>query len=84
VLFGGKLVVDHVQSTVTIDGWLVLPVAARTAVIMKELRLQLEQLLRNKVQFPRTDLRFVCCSGKRGVARERLWSFAGNARMNLC
>jgi ATP-dependent RNA helicase DHX57 len=38
VLFGGKLVVDHVNAGVTLDGWLHLHVPARTAVMIKELR----------------------------------------------
>ena len=56
VLFGGKLAVDHVSSAVTLDGWLSLSVPARTAVMIKELRKQLEALLRSKVQHPRLDL----------------------------
>ena len=45
----GKLVVDHANAAVTLDGWLSLGVPARTAVMIKELRVQLESLLRNKV-----------------------------------
>ena len=56
VLFGGKLVVDHVNGRVTLDGWLSLPVPARTAVLIKELRVQLEALLRAKVERPKMDL----------------------------
>jgi hypothetical protein len=56
VLFGGKLVVDHVNAAVTLDGWLSLGVPARTAVMIKELRLQLEKLLGDKVQRPQLDL----------------------------
>ena len=56
VLFGGKLVVDHLNASVTLDGWLTLPVPARTAVMIKELRMELEGILRNKVQRPQMDL----------------------------
>jgi HrpA-like RNA helicase len=57
VLFGGKLVVDHVNAGVTLDGWLHLHVPARTAVMIKELRNELDALLRNKVQHPQMDLK---------------------------
>ena len=56
VLFGGKLNVDHVNGLVTLDGWLSLPVPARTAVIIKELRVQLETLLHSMVERPKMDL----------------------------
>ena len=56
VLFGGKLHVDHVNGLVTLDGWLSLPVPARTAVMIKELRLQLETLLLSMVERPKMDL----------------------------
>jgi len=56
VLFGGKLVVDHVNAAVTLDSWLTLPVPARTAVMIKELRGELEVILRNKVKQPKMDL----------------------------
>ena len=41
VLFGGKMVMDRLNESVTLDGWLI-PVPARTAVMIKELRMQLE------------------------------------------
>ncbi len=36
LLFGGTLAVDHVGGHVTVDAWLKLKVAARTAVILRE------------------------------------------------
>lgn len=56
LLFGGKLAVDHVGGMVTMDSWLTLPVPARTAVMLKELRGELERLLRKKAQRPQTDI----------------------------
>lgn len=56
LLFGGKLEVDHAAGRVTVDGWLRVRTAARTAALIGRLRAALEALLRRKVAAPRRDV----------------------------
>jgi hypothetical protein len=44
MLFGGAIRIDHAAGRVTLDGWLSLAVPARTAVLIRELRKELQVL----------------------------------------
>eukprot|EP00051_Salpingoeca_urceolata_P024555 m.433034 g.433034 ORF g.433034 m.433034 type:complete len:1131 (-) comp20247_c1_seq19:62-3454(-) len=45
LLFGGDIAVDHRAKTVTVDGWIRLQATARTAVLFRELREELQRVL---------------------------------------
>lgn len=55
LLFGHNIVVQHVQQTVTVDKWIIFKSRARTAVIFKEFRNLLNELLQEKLEEPQTD-----------------------------
>ena len=57
LLFGGKTVeVEHSVGRVTLDGWLRVRTAGRTAALVGKLRGALEALLRRKVAAPRKEV----------------------------
>ena len=47
---------QHEQQTVTVDGHITLGAAARVAVLVRELRLELQKLLARKVAEPAFDI----------------------------
>lgn len=49
LLFGGSISVHHVQRTVTVDDWIEIGMAAQVAVVLRELRKQIDELLKSKV-----------------------------------
>ena len=55
LLFGHNIVVQHVQQTVTVDKWIIFKSRARTAVIFKEFRNLLNELLQEKLDNPQID-----------------------------
>ncbi|GAB1597821.1 ATP-dependent RNA helicase DHX29-like [Argonauta hians] len=55
LLFGHNVVVQHIQQTVSIDKWIIFKSRARTAVIFKELRNLLNELLKQKLDDPKAD-----------------------------
>lgn len=56
LLFGGDVSIQHEAGTIAIDKWLRLRAPARIAVLANELRGQLEQLLRRKLDQPQQDV----------------------------
>lgn len=56
LLFGGRLDVQHAESTITIDSWLGLRAPRKVAVLFKLLRFQLDHLLRMKVEVSKISL----------------------------
>lgn len=55
LLFGHNVVVQHIQQTVSVDKWIIFKSRARTAVIFKELRNLLNELLKQKLDDPKAD-----------------------------
>lgn len=55
LLFGRNIVVQHIQQTVTVDKWIIFKSRARTAVIFKEFRNLLNELLQEKLDEPQID-----------------------------
>jgi len=55
MMFGGTMVVKHLERKVVIDDWIEIPVAAQKAVLLKELRGRLEVLLKKLIES--TDLK---------------------------
>ncbi|KAK9846310.1 hypothetical protein WJX81_001334 [Elliptochloris bilobata] len=55
LLFGGSIVVKHAEGLLQIDGW-VLKAPARIAVLVRELRQEVDRLLLQKVERPGLDL----------------------------
>lgn len=56
LLFGGDLDIQHERALVTLDQWLVFRAKAKTAVLMRDLRVELRKLLVQKIQNPDLDL----------------------------
>jgi hypothetical protein len=56
LLFGGKLTVQHELGTILIDNWLTCKAPPKTAVIVKEMRILLDGLLRQKIEKPKVDI----------------------------
>ena len=52
LLFGGDVQVHHDKGTVTIDGQIEFESAGRTAVLVRELRAELDKLLHEKIRSP--------------------------------
>lgn len=55
LLFGGPINVQHQTGTVTIDGWLEVTAPAQTAVLFKELRLTLHDILKELIRNPQAS-----------------------------
>ncbi|XP_059313551.1 DExH-box ATP-dependent RNA helicase DExH7, chloroplastic isoform X2 [Lycium ferocissimum] len=55
LLFGGPINVQHQTGTVTIDGWLEVAAPAQTAVLFKELRLTLHDILKELIRNPQAS-----------------------------
>tara|TARA_B110000211_G_C13684558_1_gene380309 strand:- start:56 stop:550 length:495 start_codon:yes stop_codon:yes gene_type:complete len=56
MLFGGKMVVDHVASRAILDNWLRFDVAAQHAVLINAMREKLMEIMARKIQNTRLDL----------------------------
>ena len=56
LLFGGDLTVHHEQGLLKVDDWAAFKAPARIAVLVRELRLEVAQLLERKVVNPAVDL----------------------------
>jgi ATP-dependent RNA helicase DHX57 len=56
LLFGGPIAVDHGSGTVTVGGFVRLRAPGRVAVLAREVREALDELLDAKVRDPRTDM----------------------------
>ncbi|KAL9256960.1 DExH-box ATP-dependent RNA helicase DExH7, chloroplastic-like protein [Drosera capensis] len=52
LLFGGSISIQHQMGVITIDGWLKLTAPAQTAVLFKELRLTLDEVLKDLISHP--------------------------------
>mmetsp|Transcript_1878 Transcript_1878/g.3299 ORF Transcript_1878/g.3299 Transcript_1878/m.3299 type:complete len:334 (+) Transcript_1878:299-1300(+) len=50
ILFGGKVVVKHVEREVVVDEWIVLGMAAQTGVMLRALRGKLDNVLQSKIE----------------------------------
>ena len=50
LLLAGEAAVDHSKQSVTLDGWLKFSAPPRTAVLLRELRAELDGLLLEKVR----------------------------------
>jgi len=49
LLFGGNIVVKHIERNVIVDDWIVLGAAAKTGVMFRELRQKLITILKDKM-----------------------------------
>ena len=56
LLFGGELGVQHEQQNIVIDGHITLAAPARVAVLVREMRTELQKLLARKVAEPAFDM----------------------------
>ena len=56
LLFGGKIVTQHEQGTITVDGWIRFRANPKVGVLVRELRNQLDKLLLHKFDDPSLDL----------------------------
>lgn len=56
MLFGSKLEVLHTQRRVRVDGWIELDSAAKTGLLLREVRLRLDAILRDLVDRPTRPL----------------------------
>jgi ATP-dependent RNA helicase DHX57 len=56
LLFGGKIGVDHQNTLVTVDDWIRFRAPNKIAVLIKELRRQLNTLLASKIATPSVEL----------------------------
>eukprot|EP00741_Cyanophora_paradoxa_P004167 tig00000786_g4048.t1 len=56
LLFGGPISVDHQRAVVAVDGWIEFHAPARVAVLARELRALVDELLERKLAEPRTDV----------------------------
>ena len=56
LLFGGELKVQHEAQTVTVDGHITLAASARVAVLVRDLRTELQKLLARKLAEPAFDI----------------------------
>jgi len=52
LLFGGAIKVHHKNSKITVDGWLGLDAAPKTAVLVKQIREHLDRMLLRKIDAP--------------------------------
>jgi len=52
ILFGGDLAVDHLQNRVSVDQWIDFRVPARTAVLFREMRRKLNEILEMLIEKP--------------------------------
>lgn len=56
LLFGGKIEVLHERGQITVDGWMYFKAPARVAVLVRELRRQMDELLQKKFENPGVDM----------------------------
>jgi len=56
LFFGGEIEVFHKQNCVTVDNFVGLKISPKTAVLIKELRKELDDLLQRKIETPDIDL----------------------------
>lgn len=56
LLFGGGIEVKHAQEQLAVDGWVIFKSPARVAVLVRELRRNLDALLQRKFEEPGLDL----------------------------
>ena len=56
LLFGGQLEVQHTRNKIVVDGWMYFDTPARVAVLVQELRRELDLLLNRKIEQPRMDI----------------------------
>jgi hypothetical protein len=56
LFFGGEIQVFHKQNCVTVDNFVGLKISPKTAVLIKELRKELDDLLGEKIENPEIDL----------------------------
>lgn len=56
LLLAGEVSVDHERRAVSVDGWLRFAAPPRTAVLMRELRAEINELFMQKVKDPERDL----------------------------
>ena len=50
LLFGGRVEVQHADSTITVDDWLAFQSPPKVAVLIKLLRRRMDELLRHRIQ----------------------------------
>ena len=50
LLFGGRVEVQHADSTITVDNWLTFQAPPKVAVLIKLLRRRMDELLRHRIQ----------------------------------
>lgn len=53
LLFGGPLAVKHQDRKVLVGDWIEIPVAAQTAVLFRELRVKLDDVIKHVIEKPR-------------------------------
>lgn len=56
LLFGGQLEVQHTRNKIVMDGWMYFDAPARVAVLIQELRRELDLLLGRKIEHPEIDI----------------------------
>ena len=56
LLFGGEVAVHHDKGTVTIDGKITFDAHGRVAVLVRELRAELDKLLLRKISEPSLEI----------------------------
>jgi len=56
LLFGGDIAIDHQHQCIVMDGWIRLRVPGKVAVLVRELRSQLHELLCQKFANSRLDI----------------------------
>ena len=56
LLFGGEIEVQHESQIILVDQWIKFSAPARIAVLIKEIRNELERLLEEKIKQPSLDI----------------------------
>lgn len=56
MLFGGEIEVQHKKGQMSVDSWVIFRAPARVAVLARELRRELDELLMRKFEYPDYDL----------------------------
>eukprot|EP00897_Mesotaenium_endlicherianum_P002934 jgi/Mesen1/2669/ME000167S01818 len=56
LLFGGEIGVKHDRQVITVDGWMEFEAPARIAVLIRELRAKVAELLAEKIKSPGLDI----------------------------
>jgi ATP-dependent RNA helicase DHX57 len=56
LLFGGEISVAHEKQSIAIDNWMHFEAPAKIAVLIRELRNQVDRLLADKIENPALDV----------------------------